>query len=500
MLAVLLVCARPAEADWQPLTYHPIEKQLLPWDQYWDGDYEGIVYLSGSGTSSLRGDISYRFETYLATATVQGGRSSTDPSLRIDMATMSLQGGFSWAGSTPAPSHLNLLLTTRARAEAGAVGSSMYGSASASVGDVSASASATGVNAIQWISDVQAQRRKRLIRVPTSGGRAVVTLEASGMAWANHSEPPGNDLLIARGYSEVDASIELDNRSVALQRLGQPRGETYDIRTNTTYGHTTRSYPYREDTGEGIFWFNRFNWQQFTTRFSGDWTYGWFTDPPIIWQQTYRPDVSWSWSPDNDRDNRWNYGRFSMPMGEQWRDENGDWQGASDDPITYNITYTATDNRDGATATANYVLTVHDHYEEKTYRWEDRFENWRQCSRDLVGPGHFTASESVEIAYSLSTDVGGPVGKWIASMLGIDVNLSATKNYVSTSGVEVEVPQGQYTYMEMGDHYYYHIGTADVWDEDGHVAEEAFTIREVPANEHDRTGIRLHRPFKEHNP
>jgi hypothetical protein len=57
-----------------------------------------------------------------------------------------------------------------------------------------------------------------------------------------------------------------------------------------------------------------------------------------------------------------------MPFGVPKLDDAGVWNGMPTGTQQKNIAYTTTDNSDGATARARYVLTLHDEYEKKTHQ------------------------------------------------------------------------------------------------------------------------------------
>lgn len=331
---------------------------------------------------------------------------------------------------------------------------------------------------------------RRLVQVDGSSG--VITRSVDAVAIASGS----SDSTVGSIDVSVSYSLTVDNRGVTLTRQGA-RGEVVDAEGNT-HGHTTYSYnlltrnPINPQPIVTPVW----NWQQFSTAFIGDWS--------LIWDEnSYRniPDVSWSWNPQYSGAT-WEWNQWSMPFGSQNKVEGSyglSWKGRTG-PTERVLTYTATDNRKGGTATAKYYLTIHDHYEQKTYQRTDTFENWRQCSANIVGPS--SGSGYVEYAYTvgMSASGGGAAGEWIADLLGIDLSIEWSGNVNTGASINLTVKVGEYTYMEVGDHYIYHDGTVDVWDEAGYVGEEAYHVREVPANENNRIGYREHLPHIPYTP
>ena len=92
---------------------------------------------------------------------------------------------------------------------------------------------------------------------------------------------------------------------------------------------------------------------------------------PFTNDQTIRSTLSgdwgvrswWQWDPDDS----WGspiYDLVTVPTGTLYYDYNGDPQGPTDKPQVVKITYSCTDETDGATASAEYDLTAHDQVDD----------------------------------------------------------------------------------------------------------------------------------------
>ena len=107
------------------------------------------------------------------------------------------------------------------------------------------------------------------------------------------------------------------------------------------------------------------NWITFTPNFEGVWHWKSWTNhngDPCSAPDVVDPDI-WSWSP-NESEDGWDYGKVSMGYG-QIEYVDGVAQGQPTGNQTYHVSYTATDNTDKASATANAKIALHDEWENK---------------------------------------------------------------------------------------------------------------------------------------
>ncbi len=196
-------------------------------------------------------------------------------------------------------------------------------------------------------------------KIYVSGGRyssSSSSSSSSGEGGGDQQTPLWS--LASAGYSYL---AEIDNRGVRLSRPGAI-GETYDAATNTTTGDTR--YSYVKNMVGGWPSFSQPNTQSFAAALIGEWP-----TASNSADGTVSPYVNWSWSWSDPNMTR-TYNQKEMPYGSlrlQNMDEHGEtseWVGSPTGMQTQNLSYTVTDRTDGATATAKYVLRVHDEIEK----------------------------------------------------------------------------------------------------------------------------------------
>ena len=193
------------------------------------------------------------------------------------------------------------------------------------------------------------------------------------------------------------------------------------------------------------------NWITFTSNFQGDWHWKSWTNhngDPCSAPDVVDPDT-WSWSPSESEDG-WDYGKVSMGYG-QIEYVDGVAQGQPTGNQTYHVSYTATDNTDKASATANAKIALHDEWENKqnanpattghskrTYFYADgaktAVRNDTKTKFTTAPTWTLTVNGSVTLGFTFSPsfDVG-----W-AKVLGIEVNAAVTVG--GSFGVSVPGP------------------------------------------------------------
>ena len=151
---------------------------------------------------------------------------------------------------------------------------------------------------------------------------------------------------------------------------------------------------------------------------------------------------------------------------------------------------------DGASATANYYMTLHEANEINypDYIHSD-FVNPRQISADLVSTGPtdtLGGGISIQIDYSLSASFAGPFSEWLGKSLGLNLTASVEKDYATVSSVSTAgIPAGYYTYVIETDHYYDHYGKLDTWGGEGYTGTAPYTLRVIPTNPSDCIGLQM---------
>ena len=236
------------------------------------------------------------------------------------------------------------------------------------------------------------------------------------------------------------------------------------------------------------------NWINFTPNFGGDWHWRYGVDhsgnvvraPDVIYPDT------WSWTPSEGEDN-WDYGRCSMPMAPKYAVSAGEPDG-SDAPTTYNVSYTATDNTDHVTASASYVMTVHDplenNYPDHMSRHIEDVHKVGPYVRSTPGTGPLSVYAEQGDSWTGGISVSGPAAGWLAETLGLSLQFSYTWSY--NEGVQIpvnDVPVGYGTYMEAFKVYKRHVGKVDSWTTGGYAGTIPYTIEVA-----DGLGYQAHTP------
>lgn len=329
-------------------------------------------------------------------------------------------------------------------------------------------------------------RQKRVLG-PECALKATGDLAGGRKESAQTSTGEWDGWLFLDGTVSAGASYDaaIDNRGVCITRPGA-RGEFYNALTNTTYGHSTYSYVSESVDAEGFTWYTNFpNNQNFKAAYNSTGE----GNQALDWYQ---------WNP-SDPSDTWESHTQEMPYGNPYRVSGSDeWHGqATIGPQKKIIGYTAY-HADGATVNARYELILHDEYEKRTHRIDDEFENPRRVGDNAIGPCVPELSRGTEYSYSVAASASGRLSRWIAKLIPVNLELSATKTSSTTTTIVAvdPVPAGQYTWFELKDHYHYHRGMADKWDSAGYVDEEAYEIKEVPSDPSDRYGIQIHTPYQ----
>ena len=187
---------------------------------------------------------------------------------------------------------------------------------------------------------------------------------SSGVVRITHSLYAASAIIGAQPdapIASVSYQAPIDTRTLSLHREGG-RGETYDA-DGTGHGDTIYSYHTLSTT---VLFHNRsdvdnINWQTFHPIYGGEWSK--FTTYDNLNQAHTFPDISYSWTP-SESDNKWNIGLRSIVHGAMNEDLDLSaplkWTKDASPPGGGTETYTATDNVDGASATANYILKIHE--------------------------------------------------------------------------------------------------------------------------------------------
>ena len=236
------------------------------------------------------------------------------------------------------------------------------------------------------------------------------------------------------------------------------------------------------------------NWIDFTPSFVGDWhwKFGYSHTGDVV----RVPDVvfpdTWSWTPNESEDN-WDYGKCSMPMAQKYALSDGQPDGV-DAATIYNVTYTATDNTDHVTASAKYVMAVHDplenNYPDHMSRHIEEVHKVGPYVRSTPGTGPLSVYAEQGDSWTAGISVNGPEAGWFAETLGLSLQFSYTWSY--NEGVQIpvnNVPVGWGTYMEAFKVFKRHVGKVDSWTTGGYAGTIPYTIEVA-----DGFGYQAHTP------
>jgi len=270
----------------------------------------------------------------------------------------------------------------------------------------------------------------------------------------------------------------------------------------TMYGDTVYSYQRlvsRDTTGGGdpvitLTDLPFINWVDFTPAFIGDWhwKFGYSHTGDVV----RAPDVifpdTWSWAPNESEDN-WDYGKCSMPMAQKYGLSDGQPDGV-DAATIYNVTYTATDNTDHITASAKYVMAVHDplenNYPDHMSRHIEEVHKVGPYVRSTPGTGPLSVYAEQGDSWTAGISISGPEAGWFAETLGLSLQFSYTWSY--NEGVQIpvnDVPVGWGTYMEAFKVFKRHVGKVDSWTTGGYAGTIPYTIEVA-----DGFGYQAHTP------
>ena len=276
----------------------------------------------------------------------------------------------------------------------------------------------------------------------------------------------------------------VDTRTLSLRREGA-RGETFDV-DGTGHGDTIYSYHIFDSAklfgnDEDII-----NWQTFFPVFGGAWHTKLGPNQNLTW-----PDVSYVWNPPESQ-NDWATGLWSMHHGAMNKDLELPtplkWTKDASPATVGAETYTATDNVDGASATANYILKIHEPLElqgdqvlirqPENYRTAPGAE-WGVSSAD---DGDVQVYKENSVSWTIGATFGGDVdvAGWARLSITGDVSRQTTVN-LGVSVTVHHVPQGYGCYAIIFDVYDLHSGVVKLWDEGGFVKDSVYSFKE-PSN------------------
>ncbi len=268
---------------------------------------------------------------------------------------------------------------------------------------------------------------KKLVMVPTNGNDIVygpwVNLGATatvdgGRVLSHYDEMMGSwdEYLPGGTQLSLTYNAQIDTRKLFLHRanaINETTDEDGNVHGDTTFSYLTQ--PSNTLTT---------NSQVFHPTFEGSWTNG-----------TSSPDVTWAWTPQNLIDQSvpiispqtQDTGTFATSTGTSYLDtdagDDSGWTGTADSPQESSLKYEATDNGDGAKATATYFLTVHDEWELDASREDSRyFMEQHDMGVASACPGDpnvndCPANASVSASFSVTPQIGGGV----SGSLGVNI-------------------------------------------------------------------------------
>lgn len=296
---------------------------------------------------------------------------------------------------------------------------------------------------------------RHLYHMTVSPGQMSVTLPTRSLSASLTYETA---ICTSSTNEHMGYSAQVDSYQVTLSRDGA-RGETQDP-DGTKHGDTIYSYGdyiNTEDTGLEKRT-DYLNWQTFQPNFVGNWSFPQGSSP------------YWAWTP-SESDDTSTMGKVSMHYRNYYTLE-GEPNG-SDSAETRAVSYSVTDPL-GATATANYVLTVHDPYESyinnhrlklKNYQRQPNSPSWTSSPAATTGDVFISQENSWGGSVSLDS-----FGELICQNLGLSI--STNYSFSVTAGAYAHagpLTPGYTTWALTYDEYDEYYGTLKVWDAGGYV-------------------------------
>jgi hypothetical protein len=385
-----------------------------------------------------------------------------------------------------------------------------------------------------------------LMRLPVVDGKVTVSTLAEASANEINLVPyapvgngdwHGNGEASASGSASASATAQIDTRDVTISAnvdttskkvplLDANGNQTSDANGDPNYttapntgdadgtmhGDTIYSYhDFVTTYDSGPVDTDKPNWITFTPNYVGNWHYKSGTThngDSIVVPDVVDPDT-WSWSP-NESEDTWDYGKCFMPWATNFTEEDEVPTG-QDASTVYNVTYSATDNTDQASATANYVMTVHDPYEKN---YPDHVQHVPTKIRTAPDAAYALATypgETLNVgvtqgdSWTVSSTFNCPIAlaSWVSSAIGINVQVSHQVSYASTvtlpvtgtysyQGQTLTVQPGDETYIEEFDQHARHYGKVDTWSTGGYTGTQPYDYS-VPDN--PAGGFQVHMPL-----
>ncbi len=238
----------------------------------------------------------------------------------------------------------------------------------------------------------------------------------------------------------------------------------------------------------------------FTPQFTGNWHWktvpgGSSTVPDVV-----SPDT-WKWSLPESNDT-WAQGIWDMPYAQNFGYLNGQPTG-SDAPTSYTLTYSATDNYDGAQASAGFQMTRHDPIEKNYTDHHPHIPiNFRPAPDAAYAyaayPGQtLTVGCTNGDSWTVTGSVSGPIAQYVLGTLGLSGSLSRQYSFSSTvtsavADPPIQIMTGDETYLEEFDQVVRHYGKVDTWGVSGYEGTSSydFTVPDDPSG-----GYRAHLPL-----
>ena len=339
-------------------------------------------------------------------------------------------------------------------------------------------------------NNLTGQPIRHLAQHQVADGRVVVTRSLRSMTGglSSYTDVEMNRL----AYQAV-----ADTRTLSLHRDGA-RGETFDA-DGTGHGDTIYSYHVFQfipnDFGGHHDDSDCINWQTFHANYGG----GWSTRPLYDGNNHflgYVSDVTYNWTPANDRDNDRYTGKWSMQHGAMNQDLDLTpplkWTKDASPATPGTESLTATDNADGASATAQYILTIHEPIELEggDQVASHQPENYRKApgAAWVISPqdgSDLNVYMETACSWSLGASFGGDAdfSAWVAL---VPLNLSINASYQVTINVGEGVTvhnqlKGWGCYALICDFYDIHTGKGKEWDEGGFVKNVSYLFK-IPSN------------------
>ncbi len=321
-----------------------------------------------------------------------------------------------------------------------------------------------------WVSDYNYSTKVYRVELPFDINMAV-GVKASGSGYPPDPHNPSSVGTVSGRLGGV--TVQGDTRSVQIGRNGAPAAKTAN---DSTLDKTKDEWVDADGTGHGH------------SRYS--YWYGFLNGSYSANYQTFLASITGSSFTNNTLTAPWS------PAGGIFQDGDDAGHSTQEMPVSggsnqRTVTYNYKDKTDGAQASAQYVLTLHEPYEILTQNPRgDSYSGSKHLTEEFTGP--IKVNRTVQVTYNISmtASFSGETEKYLGAKLGLNLQPSWSKQTSESTAYDFDVPDGQIWFLEERDHYYVYTGTMNTWSTEGFTGVQPYSLTEIPLDELARMDIR----------